>query len=94
MQNSLYIFGIFLLFFPRLGVGEVFVAETSQVHQFGLRFTELVMFDALPYPTRKFFHLFDDFLFVIGQFAAFGNVAAVVFVGKDDGSVHKVAENG
>ena len=94
MQDGFHVLRILLLFFPRFGVGEVFVTEPRQVHQFGLRFAELVMFDALPYPVRKFGHLFDDFFLVIGEFTAFGDDSAVVFVRQNHGSVHEVPKNG
>ena len=93
MQNGLHIFRIFFLFFPRFGVGEIFVAETSQIHQLRLRFTELVMSDALPYPIREFSHLFNDFFLIFGQFAAFGNDSTIVFVRQNHCSVHKITEN-
>ena len=94
MQNGLHIFGILLLLLPRLGFGEVLVAEAGEVHQFGLRLAETVLFDAFADALRELRNLFHHLFFEVGELSQFGNNATVVLVCQHNRAVDEVAEDG
>ena len=79
--------------FPRFGVGQVFVTDTSQVHGFFLRIAETehieVFFQSFLY-VHKFL---NGCLVVIAQLAKRRHFSIEIFVCKDDSTVDKVTEN-
>ena len=94
MQDASYIVGIFFLLLPRLGLGEVLVAETGQVHQFGLCLAETVPLHAVANALRELPDLLQHLFLQVGHGSHLGNHAAVIFVRQRHRAVDKVAEDG
>ena len=85
--------GVGLDEFPRLGVGEVFVAQSGEVHHLGEGFAETVGLDGTAYTLGISGYFFDDFLLQFGHRATGRYFAAVELVGQHKRTVDEVAKD-
>ena len=78
---------------PWLGVGEILVADTGEVHSVLQSLTEVELLDV---GIERVFHavkFLDSGAVIVGEFTGSRNHAVEVFVGEHERAVHEVAEN-
>ena len=94
VQDGFHPFGVGFKDFPRLVIGEVFVAQACQVHHFAQRFAKAVPVEAFRNFCRKCFQRLQCFGVDIVQGVAGRHFAIKIFFGEHQRTVHKIAENG
>ena len=94
VENGLYTLGIGLDHLPRFGIGQVFVADTGEVHRLFLCIAEAESFEQAFHFGLHSAEFFDRGAVGFREFAAGGHTTFVVFLRELKGAVHEVAING
>ena len=94
VENGLYTVGIGLDHLPRFGIGQVFIADTGEVHRLFLCIAKAESFDQSFHFGFHSAEFFDRGAVGLCEFAAGGHTTFVVFLRELKGAVHEVAVNG
>ena len=93
VQNGLNTLRISLNDLPRLGVCQIFVTQTGEVHSLFQRLAEAVALDVLLQRLADLRHLGQRLAIVVGQLARRRNNALVILLRQHQRTIDKVAEN-
>ena len=93
VQNGLNALRVSLYDLPRLGIGQIFVTQTGEVHSLLQRLAEAVALDVLLQSLADAGHLGQRLAVVVGQLACRGHNAVVVLLREHQRAVHEVAED-
>ena len=94
VDDGLHALGVGLDDFPRLCVGEIFVADAGEVHRLFLRVAEAEAVEQALHVSLHVLKLVDCGAVGVVEFAAGGHDAVVVFLCELQGAVHEVAIHG
>lgn len=86
--------GVGLDEFPGLGVGEVLVTQSGEVHHLGKSLTETVGFDATANAFGEGGYFLDNLLLGLSKRSAGGHLSAIELMRQHEGTIHEVAEDG
>ena len=77
--------------FPRLGVGQIFITDTGEVHRLFERVPEAEVIDEVLKCRFHVLELLDGCFVVIGEFPARGHASAKIFIGEHECAIDEVA---
>ena len=94
MQDRFDTLRIALDHLPRLGVSQILVADTRNIHGVFQRLAEMVGLDVVFQRRFDRRHLRKRFPIVVGQLTRFGHTTVIILLGQHQSSINKIAEHG